>query len=366
MIIIKARKAKTYHLAKPFLQMIFPLVLSLACTSARNPMAPLNGVDVYVAGYESNGSAHIAKYWKNGVPILLSNEIRAGTATSISHNGSDVYVTGREFSINTIGPIVKSWKNSLPTALTDGTRDAEAHAIMVSGSDVYIVGGETAYAPDEGGAAEYWKNGNRVVLTDGKQSAMARAIAISGTDIYIAGEEKQFTKLGPTTGMVVSVAKIWKNGIPITLTDGTSIDSGATSIVVVGADIYVAGWEFAGVGFDARAVAKYWKNGQSISLANGEGAIATSIAVSGNDTHVVGTRSVGAISVAMYWKNGQSFPLSDGLRPSTAKAIALAGTDVFIAGSEGSNAKYWVNGVPKNLTNGNFNASANAIVVVQR
>jgi len=135
---------------------------------------------------------------------------------------------------------------------------------------------------------------------------------------------------------------------------------------VVGTDIYVAGWEFVGVGIDARAVAKYWKNGQSISLANGEGAIATSIAVSGNDTHVVGTRSVDAISVAMYWKNGQSFPLSNGLKPSTANAIVLAGTNVFVAGSEGSHAKYWINGVPKDLSDGNFSASGNAIAVVQR
>lgn len=195
---------------------------------------------------------------------------------------------------------------------------------------------------------------------------MARAITVLGGDVYVAGEEKQFILVSPTARKVVSVAKMWKNGISATLTNPSSLDSGATAIVIAGSDVYAAGWEFESTGSEVRASARLWKNGQSIPLANGEGAIATSIAISSNDVHVVGNKYLGNTSIAMYWKNGQAFQLTDGRSPSTATAVSVLGAEVYIAGSEGNYAKYWINGVPNNLTDGKFSASANSIFVLQR
>ncbi|MBA3673788.1 MAG: hypothetical protein H0W75_02340 [Chitinophagaceae bacterium] len=57
------------------------------------------------------------------------------------------------------------------------------------------------------------------------------------------------------------VAKIWKNGVATSLSDGTK-DASAYSVFVSGSDVYVAGKEEAG----SITIAKLWKNGVATSL----------------------------------------------------------------------------------------------------
>ncbi|HOL10143.1 MAG TPA: hypothetical protein PLH87_08420, partial [Bacillota bacterium] len=47
-------------------------------------------IDVYVAGYEYNGSGCVAKYWKNSHGVPLSGETDYTCATSIYVSGNDV------------------------------------------------------------------------------------------------------------------------------------------------------------------------------------------------------------------------------------------------------------------------------------
>jgi hypothetical protein len=41
------------------------------------------GTDVYVAGYENNGSTNVVKIWNNGIPVSLTNGANDAVGYSI-------------------------------------------------------------------------------------------------------------------------------------------------------------------------------------------------------------------------------------------------------------------------------------------
>ncbi len=97
--------------------------------------AAIPGVDVYATGWESNGTTDLAKYWKNGSPTSLTNgskghmplgnvESPDAVAYALAVSGTDVYVAGYEFNGTQYVAII--WKNGVPTPLTDGTNDSGA------------------------------------------------------------------------------------------------------------------------------------------------------------------------------------------------------------------------------------------------
>lgn len=89
------------------------------------------GNDVYVAGYEQEdyyGSGkQFAKYWKNGVPVKLSNA--SSGATGITVFGNDVYVSGWEN--NGTHLVSKYWKNGVPVNVGNNTLTSTGSAIAV-------------------------------------------------------------------------------------------------------------------------------------------------------------------------------------------------------------------------------------------
>jgi hypothetical protein len=115
--------------------------------------------DVFVAGYEHNGSsAHIAKYWKNGVATNLTDGTQNAYASSIFVSGSDIHVAGRE--LNSGIYMARYWKNGKSVTLTNGA--SEAYSVFVSNNDVYIAGSEYGNGVT---VAKYWKNGVAVNLS---------------------------------------------------------------------------------------------------------------------------------------------------------------------------------------------------------
>ncbi|MCE7072188.1 hypothetical protein LZG74_17870 [Dyadobacter sp. CY327] len=220
----------------------------------------LSGGDVYVAGSGADAGGYYALYWKNGVPVSLNNSY-SGWARDMAIANGDVYVTGTASNGAGANTVAKYWKNGVDVDLTNGTEQTFPSGIAVSGTDVHVVG-------TTGGkyrtVAKYWKNGVETVLSPSSYHSNAEDVAVAGNDVYIVGN------VGDSLNHYT--ANIWKNGIATPLPGGVA----ATGITIIGNDIYVSGAGLNGV----TSIAKYWKNGAPIELSDGtKNATTTSIFV---------------------------------------------------------------------------------------
>ena len=336
---------------------------TLACGSGSNSHTqPPQPPDVYVAGYEvTDSNLDVAKYWKNGTPVVLGGGTYGSWATSIFVSGNDVYVAGREGSANR--DIAKYWKNGVAVPLTDGTTgDGYASSIFVEGNDVYVAGTESLAS----GIPVYWKNGVAVPLTDGTNGAFAWSIFVAGGDVYVAGYEYKTTQTGPNQYVTNPVAKYWKNGVPTELNDGLTLGI-AYSIFLSGTDVYVAGDLCATISAGCDQ-ATYWKNGTPVVLTTQTQTVAASIFASGADVYVAGNDGHTGANVAEFWKDGNLTPLVTGSALSAANQVVVAGIDVYVGGAntDGSaeTAGYWKNGVFTPVGDGTHFATGFAITVV--
>ncbi len=172
--------------------------------------------DVYVAGYENDGSIanglYTSKSWYNGV-------------------NTDLFSTTY---------------NNIPNGAYYDNETIQSNSVFVNG-----IGGDVYNAGVVNNRAVYWKNGTAVYLTSGATKAVAKSIFVSGNDVYVAGYE-QTSSLSSFT-----IAKLWKNGVATNLTNGTR----ALSVYVSGTNVYVAGYESNGVG-----TPRLWKNNIIVPL----------------------------------------------------------------------------------------------------
>jgi hypothetical protein len=341
------------------IMLIFAL---MGCNTGEDPN-PTDGdthTNVYIAGVYNDQAC----YWKDGIRIDLPTtpgSLAGSRATAIAVAGSNVYVAGND------SYEACYWKNGEKIDLEGFSTGAAAIAVV--GSDVYVAGyssveDNNSY-PSTRQTACYWKNGKRTDLQTSvgpSTSSQVYAIAVAGPDVYVAGEQRSYASY---------TACYWKNGTRTMLAYPSY--SRANAITVAGPDVY-----FAGMYSDTNAShfrACYWKNGERIDLPfpppdyDYVHLNADAIAVAGADVYIAGSYATILYedewyeSSVCYWKNGERINL-EGFR---AAAIAVAGPDVYIAGSylgdDGERACYWINGERIELSDEDSWAVAIAVVV---
>ena len=280
-------------------------------------LSTANGValaDTNVYMSASGVTGNKITYWKNRRGIrLVDNNIMDPAPKAITTDGKDVYTLGIAYTGSYEKLVPVYWKNEDKAVVITGPYLSDACDITVFGNDIYISGNADFNVFTGYGfvAPCYWKNGSKFLLQSpvpDMYSGLARSIRVTSSDIHIAGSIYQYP------GAYVGWGVYWKNGVPLRLS-GPTVHSSATSIAVVGNDVYIAGEIDDSNG---QGHAAYWKNGVAVILDPIFNSTATGIAIEGNNVHVVGERGIDQI--AMYWKNGTAVVLGRG----KANAIAIS------------------------------------------
>jgi hypothetical protein len=295
------------------------VVLSNGTTDAVARAIWVSGNDVYLAGsrkISDSGSLSIPVYWKNGVEYALStNATPLSTATDIFVDGANVYVVGFEKNDDGIH-VAKLYGPGGTLDLSDGIADAKAEGVFVENGNVHVAGYQSLSEFNTTAVATYWLNGIATALSNSGNETIALDIEVYNGDVYIGGSVQNDN--GATKNM------LWLNGNEM-YSDGGTTDSFVNGMFLDGDDVYMAG-----TSEGLECISGYWKNDSFTSLcplysSPGISPIAWNIAVDGNDIYVTGSGSneVGDGSKGVYWKNGEAFPLG-----STPYQEALY--DVFI------------------------------------
>ena len=276
--------------------------------------------------------------YENGFKRKFGNR---GSGKSVAISGSDIYIVED-------GSEAKVYKNDIIYPLGEGSMKSHPSSIVLYGTGIYAVG--ASVNANNGVSATLWINGSRSILLNTTWSNFS--------SIYF----DETTNLGVIVG--ATEGNIPGNHVPIYHVLGSSSIIGtktleaesnfykysATSGFVLKNDIYIVGSQTERTN-SANYKPIFWKNGVRQPLLNGGKDIggATSVFVMGTDVYVAGMVSIGSKSAACVWKNGVPQYLSDGANFGMAYAITGYGTDIYVVGTDGLNAVIWKNGVKETL-----------------
>jgi Carboxypeptidase regulatory-like domain len=286
----------------------------------------INTSGVYIAGAIDDDAA----YWKDGVPVLLTNinstsNYNYAYATAVTVYNNDVYVLGavEDSTVNGSISAIKLWKNGVATSLTSGITYAEAYGLDVYNGDVYVSGYEHINGTD---VAKVWKNGVATVLTkDTFDIISVGEMKVINGDVYVCGAGYR------NNSIVTEKPLYWKNGVIYVLSNSGGMGN-ADVISESNGDIYIAGYD-AAPSQPGKSV--FWKNGVKTELAitPGYGYVSSNaiFAVNG-DHYIAGSHthtSTGYYVNASYWKNNSPVLLTNGSSPG----ITYDFYDIFVKGN---------------------------------
>ena len=347
--------------------MVVLAILLFACSKNKGqdsapvptPLPPrVPGLYVTAGTWTTNspGFSIFPRYFKNGRDTIIRDSNGNQITGRFQIVSDTLYILGAVSSVPTL------WKNGVVTPITNPPLFSTIVDFGVSGSDLYILYSEVGAGPNPPRSTKLWKNGQVTTLQVDGWTTPFRLI-ISGSDIYV------FAYYGD---LAASKIRVWKNGQLSNITSASNNRIVPTNAAVNNGDVYVSGYEQLLTGI---TVATIWKNGVPIRLTNGTfNANANNIVVSGTDVYAVGYEGNSIFPglnrpVAKMWKNGVATSLTTGIFNATANSIVLVGSDIYIGGNEdvqqpnfqsdnftSSSVKVWKNGVATTYTDGTTHA----------
>ena len=297
----------------------------------------------------SPGSPPNGRMWRGGVETALPlSATGQSTAVAAAFLGETPVVAG-QLLFHT-GPLnsydePKLWYDGVtPQALaTTIAAPYQAAALQIQGNDIHVAGTRKS----GNSKVVYWKNGQLQYVSDGSHET-ALGMAVNGEGVvHICGFDQG------TGSLYVPVC--WRNGVKTQLSTNLGM---ATGVATRSFDVYASGFMyFAEV---SAGVAVVWTNGSAQRLGNGTTpSTAWAVAVGGlNDVYAVGRTALSTLERAALWKNGVEQTLEGAGVGSSANAIQVVGTDVYVAGHIGQTdgkrqrAALWVNGKLQVLSDG--------------
>jgi len=302
--------------------------------------APATAHILYAAGQEFIPAKgyYCATLWKDGKRYQLNDGTADAFCNAICSDGNSIYTVGCEATGELVDDgyyepyrvnVATLWQckagdeaNAVRTVLSNGKYATSPLAVAIGNGTIYAAGFES---PTYDRRAVWWKNGQMEYLTDGTTDAMAYCILADGDDVYVGGY------LQPAGNKSGGIARIWKNGTAQDLTDGTTLAK-VNALCMDNGVLYAAGAEMVS---GSRWKGVLWRDGEPTYFTGEVGTEVTGLYVKDGKYIIEGNKTDASGNVVTcIWTNEGEQILSSGMALCQGTALAVAGEDVYVAGSE--------------------------------
>ncbi len=307
------------------------------CDQGWQPGAPVNGLDghvtaiavdgagnVYAGGFFVAAGSSLVKYlakWDGTSWSALGAGVN-GPVTAIAISGTVVYVGGH---FSTAGGIaanrVAKWNGSDWSAVGPGPGHL-VEDLAISGSTLYAGGGTGA--PDHKGVVSVWNGSTWSDLGPQLEGGLTD-ITVSGSNIYASRDY---------SGLIYK----WNGSAWINISAGSNVR--ALDLAASGSDLYVAGYQYLGptqgeAGYVARWNGSTWTTlGSGMVFGSDRWGYVYAVAVSGTDVYIAGLfSSVGGVPANNVAKwDGSSWSGLGDWHTTSARVVVASGGDVYFGG----------------------------------